>query len=145
MKGRLFLRCLLAGLLLTLVSCATGAKFADLQPKTAPESQAVGRIFFYRPSSLGAALRPNVVLNGEAVGEAVSHGFFYVDRPPGTYEVVTQTEVKRKLSFVLEGGQTRYVRFSASFGFFVGHVYGQLVEPEAALSEIKKCKYTGTK
>ena len=145
MKVRVLLRCLLIALLLMLVSCATGAKFADLQPKTAPDNQTGGRIFFYRPSSLGAALRPNVVLNGETVGEAVSHGFFYVDRPPGTYEVVTQTEVKRKLSFVLEAGQTRYVRFSASFGFFVGHVYGQLVEPETALSEIKKCKYTGTK
>jgi len=130
-------------MLLLEVSCATGTKFSDLQPKTQPGGVEVGRIFFYRPSSLGAALRPSVKLNGESVGKAVSHGFFYVDRPPGAYEVVTETEVKRKVSFVLQKGQTRFIRFSASLGFFVGHVYGEVVDQELALGEIKNCKYTG--
>jgi hypothetical protein len=138
-------RVLVVVILLTLVSCATGTKFSDLQPRTTPDTAAVGRIFFYRPSSLGAALRPNVKLNGETVGEAISQGFFYLDRPPGEYQVVTETEVTRKVSFVLEGGQTRFIRFSVTMGFFVGHVYGQLVESDVALDEIKKCKYTGGK
>jgi hypothetical protein len=51
--------------------------------------------------------------------------------------------VKRKVSFVLEPGQTRFVRFSMSLGFFLGHVYGELVEPDQGLSEIQGCKYTG--
>ena len=83
-----------------------------------------------------------MLLNGKKVGEAISWGFFYVDRPPGNYEVITSTEVKRKVSFVLEKKQTRYIRFSTSFGFFVGHVYGELVEPDTGFSEIQKCKYT---
>src|SRR6266849_1929815 len=115
-----FSRLSLVVMLLLEVSCATGTKFSDLQPKTQPGGVEVARIFFYRPSSLGAALRPSVKLNGESVGKAVSHGFFYVDRPPGAYEVVTETEVKRKVSFVLQKGQTRFIRFSASLGFFVG-------------------------
>jgi hypothetical protein len=52
--------------------------------------------------------------------------------------------VERKLSFVLDKGQTRYVRFSVSMGFFVGHVYGSLVEPDVGMKEIQDCKYTGT-
>lgn len=84
-----------------------------------------------------------MLLNGEKVGEAISWGFFYVDRPPGNYEVVTSTEVKRKLTFVLEKGQTRFVRFSTSFGFFVGHVYGELVDENVGLSEIQESRYTG--
>lgn len=130
-------------LVLTLSSCAAGLKFTQLNPNIAPRDAEVGRIFFYRPSSFGAALRPDVLLNGEKVGEAISWGFFYVDRPPGNYEVVTSTEVKRKVSFVLEKGQTRFVRFSPSFGFFVGHVYGELVDQDVGLSEIQGCKYTG--
>ena len=102
-----------------------------------------GRIFFYRPSSFGAAIRPDVMLNNEKVGEAISHGFFYVDLKPGEYKVVTSTEVERTLSFVLDKGQTRYVRFSISMGFFVGHVYGELVEPDVGVKEIEDCKYTG--
>jgi hypothetical protein len=140
---RLVVLCLVATMAFsTLVSCATGARFADSRPQLVANDHSLGRIFFYRPSPLGAAIRPAVRLNGEVVGKAISKGFFFVDRPPGQYEVVTQTEVTRKVSFVLEPGQTRFIRLSVSLGFFVGHVYGELVDEEVGLSEIKKCKHT---
>lgn len=128
----------------SVTGCASGIKYTEFQPKMASLSQDTGRIFFYRPSSFGAALRPDVMLNNEKVGEAIAHGFFYVDQRPGDCQVVTSTEVERKLSFVLDKGQTRYVRFSVSMGFFVGHVYGELVEPDVGMKEIEDCKYTGT-
>lgn len=124
-------------------SCATGQRFTQVNPSMTPGNPELGRIFFYRPSSFGAAIRPDVKLNDERVGAAVSWGFFYVDRPPGNYQVVTSTEVDRKLSFVLEKAQTRFVRFSVSFGFFVGHVYGELVDQEIGRLEIADCNYTG--
>lgn len=127
-----------------LSACASGIKYSEYHSKIPVQSADAGRIFFYRPSSLGAALRPDVLLNNETVGQAISYGFFYVDRPAGDYQVVTSTEVTRKLSFVLDKGQSRYVRFSTSFGFFVGHVYGELVDPEVGKKEIQDCKYTGT-
>ena len=126
-----------------LIGCASGMKYSEFQPQMPNPNPDIGRIFFYRPSALGAALRPDVMLNNEKVGEAISHGFFYVDRQPGEYQVVTSTEVERKLSFVLDKGQSRYVRFSTSIGFFVGHVYGELVEPDIGMKEIQDCNYTG--
>ena len=92
---------------------------------------------------MGAALRPDINLNGTKVGDSIAQGFFYVDRPPGNYEVVTSTEVDRKVTFVLEKEQTRFVKFSVSMGFFAGHVYGELVDSAMGLEEIKDCKYTG--
>ena len=140
-----YLRCLVILLVAAAVAgCASGMQYTEFQPKMPSLSPDAGRIFFYRPSALGAALRPDVMLNNEKVGEAIAHGFFYVDRKPGEYQVVTTTEVERKLSFVLEKAQTRYVRLAVSIGFFAGHVYGELVEPEVALKEIQDCKYTGT-
>ena len=130
-------------LLLTVTSCASGVKFTQANPPLTPTHTESGRIFFYRPSAFGVALRPDVLLNGDKVGEAIAWGFFYVDRPPGHYEVLTSTEVDRTLTFVLEPGQTRFVRFSTSVGFFVGHVYGELIDLEVGLSEIQDCKYTG--
>jgi hypothetical protein len=142
LKGfRLFACCLVA---LTLSACASGVKFAVMNPSTMPKDQDSGRIFFYRTTVLGAALQPDITLNGTKVGNAVAQGFFFVDRPPGNYEVVTSTEVDRKVTFVLEKGQARFVRFSVSMGFFVGHVYGELVDSAEGLEEIKECKYTGT-
>jgi hypothetical protein len=133
-----------SGLLLVLMmlsACATGAPFSEINPSLIPEAPETGRIFFYRPSGVGAAVIPNVVLNGETVGKAVGQGFFYIDRPAGEYTVVTSTEVKRKVSFVLENGQARYIRFKISMGFFAGHVYGELVDEDEALPELKKCKF----
>ena len=126
-----------------LTACASGPKFTEVKPALVSESPDMGRIFLYRPSSIGAALQPDILLNGEKIGEAISWGFFYVDRPAGSYECLTSTEVERKVSFILEPGQTRYVRFSVSLGFFVGHVYGELVDDSVGLKEIKDCKYIG--
>ena len=102
-----------------------------------------GRIYLYRTSVVGAALKPKIYINDEEVGKSVAKGFFYVDLAPGSYEIRTSTEVKRTLSLTLDKEQTRYVRFKVSMGFFVGHVFPELVESEVGQSEIQSCRYTG--
>lgn len=129
-----------------LFSCAAGLQFTEMYPNMVAEKPEMGRVFFYRATGVaGAALQPKILLNGKEVGKSVPMGFFYLDLPPGNYEAVTTTEVKRKVSFTLEKGQTRFIRFKLSWGFFVGHVYGELVDESVGLSEIKNCKYTGNK
>ena len=154
LKGfRLFVCCLVA---LTLSACAFGMQFTEMNPSTAPKDQDTGRIFFYRTTVFGFALQPDIRLNGTKVGDAVPHGFFYVDRPPGNYEVVvTSNRADRKLTFVLDTGQTRFVKFSLKTGCHYspsqievyscmpGHVYGELVDPAVGLKEIKEQRYTG--
>jgi hypothetical protein len=107
----------------------------------------VGFLWSDRPpdsrTSVGAAVQPKVKLNGEVVGQAVSHGFFFVDRPPGEYQITTSTEVDRSLSTTLEKGQTRYVRLNISTGFLVGHVYPELVDESEGQEEIQKLNYIG--
>lgn len=88
-------------------------------------------------------IQPQVKLNGEIVGKSTPKGFFYIDRNPGAYEILTSTEVDRKLSLTLEKGQTRYVRLNVSMGFFAGHVYPELVDSETSEAEIKDCHFTG--
>jgi outer membrane murein-binding lipoprotein Lpp len=123
--------------------CASGPKFNETKSSIPPLAQDQGRIFFYRNNALGAGVQPAAKLNGEVIGKAKPMGFFYVDRAPGTYEVETTTEVKRTLSLMLEKGQTRYVRFNISMGFFVGHVYPEIIEDTIAANEIQKCSFIG--
>lgn len=66
-----------------------------------------------------------------------------MDRKPGKYQVHTTTEWKRTLTFSLDKGQIKYVRFAVSLGFIVGHVYGVLVDPVVGEKEIQQCRYTG--
>ena len=133
-----------AAALLALGGCATTgptySKFKSAAPKLDP---ADGRIYIYRVSALGAAVQPEVKVNGDVVGTAVPFGFLLVDRKPGAYEISTATEVERKLSLTLEKGQTRYVRLNVSIGFFVGHIYPELVDNEVGEKELQECRFAG--
>lgn len=130
---------------LLLSACASsGPKFNEMGATMAAAKPDMGRIYFYRTALIGMAVQPEVRLNGEGVGKAVPNGFFYVDRPAGNYQVVTETEVEKKLTFTLEPGQVRYVRLDISMGFWVGHVYGELIDEDKAKSEIASMRYIGS-
>jgi hypothetical protein len=133
----------MAGAILVCTGCASGPRFAEVSKTFPALSPGQGRVYVYRKAVLGAAVQPQVKLNGEAVGRAVPKGFFYVDRAPGEYKISTTTEVERSLSMLLGDGETRYVRLGISLGFFVGHVYPELVEDRVGEKEIQKCSYTG--
>lgn len=126
--------------LLVLAGCASGPGYKDASASFRAVPAGQGRIFFYRASSLGAAIQPEVKLNGEPVGKAVPKGFFFVDGSPGDYQVTTTTEVEKALTFRLDPGQTRYVRLGISMGFMVGHVYPELVDDAVGKKEIEKTK-----
>ena len=124
--------------------CATsGLKYSDAKGPAAASDPNLGRIYMYRTAIVGLAVQPEVKINGEVIGRATPKGYFYVDRPAGTYEITTTTEVERKLSLTLDKGQTRYVKLNISFGFFIGHVYPELIDTDAALKDIKDLQYTG--
>ncbi len=125
--------------------CATGPKFAEVKDTFGNLNSQDGRIFLYRTTTLGAALQPKIKVNGEPVGKSIAKGFTFVDMKPGNYEIMTSTEVDRKLSLTLEKGQTRYVKFGVSMGFLAGHVYPSLVEQAVGEKEIQQCSYTGAK
>jgi hypothetical protein len=123
-----------------LAGCATsGATYTELQAKLAPPPADEGRIFIYRTIILGAAVQPSVKVNGVVVGSAVPHGFMYVDRPAGDYIISTETEVNRTLSLTLAPGQVRYVRLNIGMGFFVGHVWPELVSDQEGIGDIGEC------
>jgi len=129
---------------LLMMSCATtGPKHSEMADSIPSLSSDKGRIYIYRITAMGYAVQPPVILDGKVVGKAVPMGFTYVDCSPGIHRIATSTEVERELNFHIDEGQTRYVRLNISMGFFVGHVYPNLIEPEDAVSEIGKCHYIG--
>jgi len=126
-----------------ITGCASGPKYAEVGASISEPGSGKGRIYLYRTAILGAAVQPDIKVNGEVIGSAVPKGFLYLDREPGKYQIVTSTEVDRHLSLTLEAGQTRYVRLNISMGFFVGHVYPELVENAVGAEEIQQCSYIG--
>ena len=130
-----------AVLALAITGCASGPRFSAMHSSEAPIPPGDGRVYIYRPSAFGAAVQPHVMLNGEAVCRAVPHGYIYVDRPAGHYEIVTTTEVKRTLNFSLAPGQVRYVRLDISMGFAVGRVAAELMDDQLGAKQIRGCHF----
>jgi hypothetical protein len=131
-------------LALFLMGCATsGPTFMQMQSGLTPIAANNGRIYVYRASVLGAAIQPSVKLDGTTVGEAIPEGYFFVDRPAGTYKISTETEVDRTVSLTLGPGEVRYVRLDVSIGFVVGHISPVLVDTAQAEKEIQKLHFTG--
>ena len=128
---------------MVLTGCASGPAFDTVASTMQPTAAQDGRLFIYRPSALGAAIQPSVRLNEEIIGTAKPRGFFYVDRPAGTYVVSASTEAKRSLSVNLEPGDEKYIRLEMKIGVLAGHVKPVLVEKSVGLEELKKTKYIG--
>jgi len=130
-------------LALALTGCASGIKYKDMSSSIATVAPDKGRIYFFRSASMvGAAIQPEIKLDGTVVGESKPGGFFYVDASAGGHEVSTTTEIEKKLTLMLDAGETKYVRTTISIGVFVGHVMPELVHPDEALAELPELSYT---
>ena len=128
-----------------LAGCASGPKFSEVSSSILPIPAAEGRIYFFRSSSMmGAALQPDIRLDGEVVGSSKPGGFFYVDRPAGSHTAATATEIEKTLTFDLAVGETKYLRTSPSFGVLMGHISFDIEDPQKAMAEIRTLSLTGT-
>src|SRR5262245_55424597 len=138
-KTAVTLTTLLAMLLLT--GCASGPRYSTVASTFTTLDSQKGRIYFYRPSAMAAAVQPDIKLNGEKVGTAKPHGFYFVDRDPGSYEVTAATETEKKLTFVLDPSQERYVRLKIQMGILMGRIVPELVDRTEATAEMKDLSY----
>ncbi|WP_109581464.1 DUF2846 domain-containing protein [Cupriavidus plantarum] len=104
-----------------------------------------GRVYFYRDGLFfGGALRPDITLNGMTVGASEPGGFFYVDRPAGSYRATTGTETEKSVSFVLAAGETKYLRTYATLGIVVARVVIELVTADDARKDLPSLSYTAS-
>jgi hypothetical protein len=127
--------------LVTCAGCATGPEYSKYSMTIKPPAPTDCRIWFYRPSKMfGSAVQPHVFLNGIVVGKSQPGCYFYVDRPPGDYEVKCSTEWASKTVLHVQAGDEKFVRLSIGVGVFVGHIIPSEVERDKGLKEISKCK-----
>lgn len=141
----LSLAALAASVVLTACASVAGTKFVQQEaamPKLAADQ---GRVYFYRVNALtGGGLNAPVKLDGAVVGESVSGGYFFVDAAAGRHEASAATKfVTKQLGFVLEPGETKYVRTKAQFEGKIGRVVPELVSADVARKELPSLNFTG--
>jgi hypothetical protein len=124
--------------------CASGPTYQEVAPKLPKLAANEGRIWLIRADRFGAAaVQPEIRVNGVVVGRAQVGGMFFVDRPPGTYEVAGTTEVEKKLTFALTAGEEKYVRLQIAPGLLVGRLHADLIDRQTAERDMSVARYTG--
>ncbi len=123
-----------------LVSCAGGPTYAEMKSKLPPVAKNQGRVFIYRPSGLGFAVKPQVKIDEKAVGQSVGHGFFYTDQAPGAHEISISTEWKHQNTLNVTAGQPSYVECKVVPGLLVGHIIPNQLSTKEGEEGIQECK-----
>jgi hypothetical protein len=126
-----------------LVGCSTtasGPGFGAAKETLPALSGDNGRIFLYRTDVVASLLHPAVHVNGDFACEAVSEGFFYVDRPAGRYRISTGSDSDQTIEINLEKGQVQYVRLKLSVDPFGASIAPQLIDAQVAEPQIADCK-----
>jgi hypothetical protein len=134
-----------AAVVVALAGCAaTGAKYDQVASSMPALKANEGRVYIMRDSGMfGAAMQPEINLNGQVVGKSQPGGFFYVDRPAGNYTATATTETEKALTFTLAPGETKYVRSYVTMGALVGRVNLELLDPDKGRSLLAGLSYTG--
>ncbi len=128
---------------LLLAACASGPKYAQMKSSMPPLAADQARIYFYRTSKfVGDAIQPKVMLNSQEVGYSQPGGFFYVDRPPGRYQVYCGSDVDDRVTFVVSAGEERYVRTAAVSSWqHDANVIPQVVDAAEAAVTVQGLRY----
>jgi len=130
---------------LGLVGCgATGPRYSEIEAKLPPLDKEQGRVFFYRPSIIGAAIQPDVRLDGQVVGVSQPNSFFFVDRPAGEYKASAKTESEATINLKVQPMTVSYVSMGIGIGIMVGRPNFSIVTESQAKPELSGLAYGGS-
>lgn len=108
---------------------------------SAPQAGNAG-LYIYRPSNFGAALKKDVWLNDNCVGETAPKVFFYQEIIGDTeHKLSTESEFSpNHLLFNAESGKNYFVEQYIKLGAFVGGANLRLIDEEIAKNKITKLR-----
>src|SRR5690625_3935394 len=91
-------------------------------------------VYVYRDSAVGTALKKDLWIDGECIGESAPDVFFYKQVPGDReYTIATESEFSPNLlRLMMEKGKNYFVRQYIKLGVFVGGADLEVVEPEKA-------------
>lgn len=138
---------LLGAILLTLLlaACAaTGPTFTQVRASIPPLHDGDARIFFYREAGgVGLALKPEVRVNGQPVGQLPPGSFLFVDRSAGHFTATAGDGTDGSVTLDLPAGETAYVRMEIAIGLVSGRVLLSHEGSTAGSSALGTLAYVG--
>lgn len=115
---------------------------SDIAKKFSPPSNDNSGLYIYRSGSFGGALKKDVWVDDNCVGETAPNVFFYKEVAGGEeHKVSTESEFSpNDLLVKTESGKNYFVRQYIKMGVFVGGAGVELVDEEKGKKEVSKLK-----
>ncbi|MDX5377812.1 MAG: DUF2846 domain-containing protein [Halomonas sp.] len=122
------------------VNMASQQESSQAKQFEAPEEGMAGVYVFRKQSPFGAALKKDIWIDGECIGESARGVFFYHQVEGGQeHEVATESEFSpNTLSLMTESGNNYFVEQYIKIGAFVGGANLRLVDEEQGMEEVSK-------
>jgi hypothetical protein len=131
-------------LFVLIAGCATvplAPNDQDLALKKFPvPSENNAALYVYRNSFVGQALKKNIYLDGQFVGESANKVYFYREITPGEHQLSTESEFSdNSLVFQAESGQKYFAEQYIKMGVFVGGANLKMVSEEEGMKNVLEC------
>lgn len=109
---------------------ASESQDASLKAFPAPSADKAG-LYIYRNSLVGQALKKNVYIDGEFLGESANKVYFHREITPGEHVVSTESEFSdNAIKFIAEAGKNYFARQYIKLGLLVGGAGIEMVPEE---------------
>jgi hypothetical protein len=136
-------RTVLIPLALSVAACASGASISETPKAQTSIPEGKTRIVVYRTQVLGAAIQPEVLVDGQPTGNCQPNGAFLVDVPAGIHTVSASTESTATAKVDTSDSPIAYVECSIGFGLFIGRPKLVPVMPETGAAVSNDLVLTG--
>lgn len=129
-------------LAVVLTGCASvsmeSKEASEAAKKFPPPPAGQAGVYVYRSGSFGAALKKDIWINGECVGESAPNVFFYKQVKAGTeLKISTESEFSpNDLVITVKEGLNHFVRQFIKMGLFVGGAGLELVSQEQGQKDV---------
>jgi hypothetical protein len=121
------------------VPLASKEQDAKLKTFTAPQDKA--GVYIYRNSFVGQALKKDVSVDGQRLGETSNKVYFYKEVAPGAHKLSTESEFSDNVvDLKTEPGKNYFVEQYIKMGVFVGGAGLKVVSEQEGKKNVKECQ-----
>ena len=97
-------------------------------------------IYIYRNSNFGGALKKDIYIDGQILGESAPMTYFYTRVKAGKHTLSTESEFSpNDLSLTTQSGKNHFVRQYIKFGAFVGGAGLESVSDSVGKNGVLEC------
>jgi hypothetical protein len=129
--------------LLLLSACASvpmGDAQKDATHKTFSASTNTAGVYLYRNENFGAAIRMDVLVDGQTIGQSAAKTYFYVDLPPGKHSFISKSENEDTLTLDLMAGKLYYIWQEVKMGILYARTKLNLMTETEGKAGVLECQ-----